>query len=91
MDTVALWQIGYGVLGGGLTVVIFYGILALKVYRLQFAIVSLRETLLSLRNTEKVQKRWSKQDALEAELFKSLPPEKEIVSRFANDPMNWKP
>lgn len=80
------WQIGWGVLGGVLAYCLFHGILALRIVRLQFAVVQLQAQLLSIRNTTRVNKRWNERDELTEELFKSKPTPAE---RFSNDPLPY--
>lgn len=78
-----------GALGGILVVVVFYGILSLKLYRLQFTLATVQQHLLSLQSRTKADTRWSKDKALEQELLK-LEPHKNVHSeRFANDPMSF--
>lgn len=89
MDTAIIVQILYGVIGGIVGQLVFHGLLSLKLFRLQMAVGALQQTMLSLRNTEKANKRWAKEDQLTAELemFKKEPSSN--GTGYANDPLKW--
>lgn len=88
MDSVLLWQIGYGVLGGMLTYLVFHGILVVRLFRLQMNVAALRESLLSISNREKVNKRWDSRAELERDISR-LPRNPVPETRYANDPMSF--
>lgn len=89
MDTAIFMQIAWGLIGGIVGQLVFHGLLSLKLFRLQMAVGSLQQTMLSLRNTEKANKRWQKEDTLQTELeaFKKEP--KSNGTGYANDPLSW--
>lgn len=76
-----LW--GFG--GGVLSCIITYGILALKLFRLQMQLGAVREAILSLRNQKANQVRQSKSSE-EAEFLQSLRADPKPRERYANDP-----
>jgi len=89
MDSVSLWTILYGFGGGTLAYLVFQGILSIKTFRMQSAIVALQRQFLSLRTQSYVNKRWDKRDALEEEI-KSLA-QKPTRTRYDNDPLEVNP
>lgn len=83
VDYATLMQIGLGFLGGIVGSAIGYGVLALKLFRLQMLLGAVREGLLSVRNTRANQVRQERKLDEEQFLKEMVPSKKE---RFANDP-----
>jgi len=78
-----------GGLGGLLVALVFQGVLALRIYRLQLALATVQQTLLSIKTTGAARVRWDKEDKLAQELqaFKST--RSDNNDRFANDPIPY--
>lgn len=87
MDTATIWTILYGFSGGVAGYLVFHGVLALRIIRLQFAVVTLQGQLLSVRNTTRVQKRWNERDELEEEVVKAIKTPAAAGRRYDNDPL----
>jgi len=79
-------QIVWGMLGGGLVSLVSFGILSLKLFRLQFALGALKDAVLSLRNTSANRARTDKKLEMEQFMQEAQVHKKE---RFANDPPGW--
>jgi len=91
MDFLIFQQIGWGALGGCAAYLVFHGVLALRIVRLQFAVVTLQNQLLSVRNTTRVQKRWNERDNIEAAMAEELGKVRRPAQRFDNDPLVYDP
>lgn len=88
--TDAFWiQLASGFAGGVVAGLLVYGILALKLFRLQLAVGAVQQALLTSRNKQAAVARWSKEDQLEQELLKFGKGDKSTGDRFANDPMPY--
>lgn len=83
MSDANLMQMVWGFAGGVISCLLCYGILSLKIFRMQLAIAAIREALLSLRNTRANEVRQSKKTELEQFLLNQPVHKNE---RFANDP-----
>jgi len=89
MDPVNLVYILLGMTGGAVVVALAYGLLSLKLFRLQFALSSVQQALLSLQGREKAQRRWSKDEELAQQLLASASDKNVQKERYANDPIPW--
>jgi hypothetical protein len=78
-----------GTVGGVAVVLVFYGILTLKLFRLQFALSGVQQALLTIRNQGAVNRRWDKHDKLEQEILAFKQENPAPKERFANDPLPW--
>lgn len=89
MDRAILYTLAWSALAGVVTSLLTYGILALKLFRLQIAVASLREAMISIANKGKADMRWKKQDGLEQELAAFQKTGASRNERFANDPLPY--
>jgi hypothetical protein len=91
MDDAIFLLIGVGALSGGVAALAVYGILVMKLFRLQNQLGAVRDAILSLSNRGKANKRWSERDLLEQELLGVKTEEKPkpvpSAERYANDPL----
>lgn len=90
MDYVYLISLGLGFVGGVLAWLAFQGILALRIYRLQLALATVQQALLSVKTAGAARARWDKEDKLAQELQAfSKAPSGPSADRFANDPIPY--
>lgn len=90
MDEVSALYLLISFLAGVLGSLAWTGILALKIYRLQFTLSTVQQHLLTVRNTESIQKRWKKRDELEEQMLAAAAnPAAQKSERFANDPLTY--
>lgn len=91
MDEVFTLNLLISFVAGVVGALLWTGILALKIYRLQFALSTVQQHLLTVRNTDAIQKRWKKRDQLEEDLqnFAANQKSPSHSERFANDPLPY--
>lgn len=83
-------QIGWGAAGGALVVLACYGVLTLKLFRLQMKLTAFQEQLLSIRNTTANKIRTSRREEMEQELLAFKNGQAEKPKRlYANDPVDF--
>jgi hypothetical protein len=79
----------FGALGGLVAFLVLHGLLSLKLFRLQVELSTLRNALLSVKNREKAETRWTRRDEMEQQLLSGQASKNVHQERFANDPLNF--
>lgn len=89
MDLAWYWHLALGLLGGLVTALVTQGILALRLYRLQLAVATLQQAILTIRTQGAAKARWSKEDQLAQELQSFKTSTKPESDKYANDPIPY--